>query len=87
VVSAVTRGDAAADNVVSFEITLTSLQLDGQEMLSGVRRLELTHLSATVEPLSIGTIAPGTHTATIQWSSPEVTFMDAAGALHSIQPR
>jgi len=86
VVSAVTRGDAAADNVVSFEITLTSLQLDGQEMLSGVRRLELTHLSATVEPLSIGTIAPGTHTPTIQWSSPEVTFMDAAGALHSIQP-
>src|SRR5689334_8894572 len=79
VVSAVTIGDAPVDNIVSFEVTITSLQLDGKEMLSGSRRLELTHLSATVEALSIGSIAPGTHSATIAWSLPEVTFLNAAG--------
>lgn len=82
--TSVTLGDAPSDDVVSYEMTITSLQLDGQEMLSGSRRLELTHLSATVEHLSMASIAPGTHTATIQWSSPHVTFMDDKGLLHEV---
>jgi hypothetical protein len=45
----------------------------------------MTHLSATVEDLSHLTIPAGTYTsATISWSSPEVSFFDDLGVLHEI---
>lgn len=81
--SSVTLGDAPADNIVSFEITVNSITLTSASgsvtVLSAPRRLEMTHLSATVESLSIGKIPPGAYTsASINWSSPEVTFLNAA---------
>jgi hypothetical protein len=88
--AAITLGDAAADNIVAFEITVTSLTLTGSAgnitVLSTPRRLELTHLSATVEHISLSSIPNGTYTgAAIAWSSPEVTFFDNAGVLHEVQ--
>src|SRR5471032_1973436 len=87
--SVVTLGDAAADNIVSFEITISDIKLVNSGGVAvdvpGTHRLEMTHLSATVEDLSHLTIPAGTYTsATIAWSSPEVTFFDNAvpPALH-----
>jgi Domain of unknown function (DUF5666)/Domain of unknown function (DUF4382) len=88
--SSITIGDAPADNVVAFEITVNSITLTGASgsttVLSTPRRLEMTHLSATVEHLSIGNIPSGNYTsASIAWSSPEVTFLNAAGAPVEVQ--
>jgi len=87
--SVVTLGDAAADNIVSFEITISDIKLVNSGGVAvdvpGTHRLEMTHLSATVEDLSHLTIPAGTYTsATIAWSAPEVSFFDDLGVLHEI---
>lgn len=88
--SSITIGDAPADSVVSYEITVNSLTLTGSagsvNAITTPRRLEMTHLSATVETLALLNIPNGTYTqAVIAWSSPEVTFIDAVGVLHEVQ--
>jgi hypothetical protein len=87
--SVITMGDAPADKVVSFEITINDVKLStatGVTDVTGPFRLEMTHLSATVEDLAHLNLPAGTYTqAVVTWSSPEVTFVDDLGALHEIE--
>jgi hypothetical protein len=75
-------GDAPSDRVIAFEITVNSLVLTDTNggsvsVLSSPTQVEFSHLSATMEPLSINNIAQGNYTAaTITVSSPQVTFID-----------
>lgn len=85
-------GDAPADRVVSFDvtagpITLTPASGAAVTALSGSRRLELTHLSGTSEPLVLLNLPQGSYTsASLTVSSPEVTFINSLGALVKLQP-
>ena len=80
-------GDAPADRVVSFEITINSLALvrsDGTSVnvLSSPRRLELTHLSGTIEHVAFANAPAGSYaSATVAYANPEVTFIAANGLL------
>ena len=81
----VNLGDAPVDRIVDFEITVTSIVLTDSNggtvsVLSSPTRIELTHLSGTVEPLSLMKVPPGTYTkATIMVSNPELEFVNDAG--------
>jgi len=84
-------GDAPSDRVIAFEvsigspITVTTSGGSLQITLSS-NRLELSHMSAQFEPLTLVNVPQGTYTgATLIVKNPEVTFLDNAGAAHSIQ--
>ena len=84
-------GDAAVDRIVAFEVTvgspimLTTSSGNLQIMLSS-NRLELSHMSAKFEPLTLVNASQGTYTgATLAISNPELTFLDDAGTAHTIQ--
>jgi len=85
-------GDAPADRVISFEVTvgpITLMPTSGSAVtaLSGTRRLELSHLSGTNEPLALLNLPQGTYSsATLTVSSPEVTFINSSGVLVKLQP-
>jgi hypothetical protein len=85
-------GDAPADRVISFEvtvgpITLTPTSGSAVTALSGTRRLELSHLSGTNEPLALLNLPQGTYSsATLTVSSPEVTFINSSGTVAKLQP-
>jgi len=85
-------GDAPADRVVSFEVTVGPISLtpasgSSVAVLSGTRRLELTHLSGTNEPLALLDVPQGSYSgASITVSSPEVTFINNLGQLVKLQP-
>jgi len=91
-VAQVKIGDAPADRVVSFEvtvgpITMTPTSGSGVTVLSGTRRLELTHLSGTNEPLALLNVPQGSYSsASITVSSPEVTFINSLGAIVKLEP-
>jgi hypothetical protein len=80
-------GDAAADRVVAFELTLTSLVLtrsDGQQVsvLPEARRIEFTRLAGTVEPVALLNIPQGSYTeAALAGSDLHLTYLDATGAV------
>jgi len=88
----VRMGDAPADRVVSFEVTIGPVSLTPSggsptTVLSGTRRLELTHLSGSSEPLALLNIPAGSYTsASIMVSNPEVTFLNSANVLQELQP-
>jgi hypothetical protein len=77
--------DAPSDRLVNFEITIDSIVLTKSDnstvsVLSGPRKVEVTHLAGTTEPLVLSAIPQGTYIgATIAVSSPEVTFINNAG--------
>jgi hypothetical protein len=81
----VLMGDSPADSVVGFEITVNSIVLTDTSnntvtVLSTPRRIELSHNSATVEPLSALNVPQGTYTkATITVSNPEVEVVNGSG--------
>jgi len=84
-------GDTAADRIVAFEVTIgspitvTTASGNLQITLSS-NRLELSHMSAKFEPLTLVNAPQGTYTgATLTISNPELTFLDNAGVAHSIQ--
>lgn len=85
-------GDAPADRVVSFEvsagpITMTPSGASAVTVLSSSRRIELTHLSGTSEPLAVLNVPQGSYTSmSIMVSNPEVTFVNSAGVLVELQP-
>jgi len=85
-------GDAPADRVVSFEvtagpITMTSTAGAVTTVMSTTRRIELTHLSGTSEPLALLNIPQGSYSsASITVSHPEVSFINSSGALVKLQP-
>ncbi len=74
-------GDAPADSVLAFELTITRIDLTPQggspvTVLSHPRDIELAHLSGTVETLALTKVAPGTYTgASISVSKVEVTYI------------
>ena len=80
-------GDAAADRVVAFEMTLTSLVLtksDGQQVsvLPESRRIEFTRLAGTLEPVALLDIPQGSYTeAALAASDLHLTYIDAIGAI------
>lgn len=80
-------GDAAADRVVAFEMTLTSLVLttsNGQEVtaLAEPRRIEFTRLAGALEPVALLDIPQGIYTeAAVVGSSIHLTYIDATGEL------
>ena len=85
-------GDAPSDRVVSFEvsagpITMTPSTGSAVTVLSGSRRIELTHLSGTSEPLALLNVPQGSYTSmAITVSNPEVTFVNSGGTLVELQP-
>jgi hypothetical protein len=85
-------GDAPADRVVSFEVTagpITMTPTSGADVtvMSATRRIELTHLSGTSEPLALLNIPQGTYSsAVITVSNPEVSFVNSSGVLVKLQP-
>jgi len=85
-------GDAPADRVLSFEvtvgpITMTPASGNAVTVLSGTRRLEMAHLSGTNEPLSLLNVPQATYTsASIAVSNPEVTYINNVGAVVKLQP-
>jgi hypothetical protein len=85
----VTIADSPADRVVSFELTVNSVTLTKSDssivqLLSAPRRVEITHVSGSAEPLTLQAIPQGTYTSmSIVVSAPEVVFIDNAG--HTVQ--
>lgn len=86
-------GDAPADRVVSFEVTLNSplvLTPSGGGTAVNVtlaaNRLEITHTSGASEPLVVSNIPQGTYTsAGLTIAHPEVTFINSAGVVQKIE--
>ena len=73
-------GDAVNDQIVKFELTISSIILTGSggtantaNLLSGPAEVEFTHEAGTFEPLSLTHVPPGTYSgATMMVSNPEV---------------
>ena len=85
-------GDAAANRIISFEVSIASpivVTTSGGTRLQialGANRLELSHMSAKMEPLTIVNAPQGTYTgASLTIANPEVTFLDNNGVAHAIQ--
>lgn len=80
-------GDAAADRVLSLEVTITSIVLTNANgstatAFSGTRRIEVTHLSGTFEPFALAPVAQGTYTkADITVTVPEVVFLGSGNMI------
>jgi len=85
-------GDAPADRVLTFEvsvgpITLTPTSGSAVSVLSATQRLELSHLSGTSEPLALLNIPQGSYSsASLTVSNPQVTFINSAGAVVKLEP-
>jgi Tfp pilus assembly protein FimT len=73
-------GDALNDQIVKFELTISSITLTGtggtantSNLLSGPAEVEFTHEAGAFEPLSLAHVPPGTYSgATMTVSNPEV---------------
>jgi len=73
-------GDAANDQIVKFELTISSITLTGasgtantSNLLGAPAEVEFTHEAGTFEPLSVSKVPPGTYSgATLTVSNPEV---------------
>jgi hypothetical protein len=85
-------GDAPADRVLAFEVTVGPISLSPSggspvTVLSTTRRLELTHLSGTNEPLALLKVPKGMYTsATLTVANPEVVFINNLGQIVKLQP-
>lgn len=80
-------GDAPADSVISFEVSVSSLSLTpaggGAAVSVSVpanNRIELTHESGKFEPFTIGNLPQGTFTAAnLTLVNSELTFLNSTG--------
>jgi hypothetical protein len=85
-------GDAPADRVIAFEITVGPISLTPSSgspvtVLSSTKRLELTHLSGTNEPLALLKVPKGSYTAaTLTVANPEVVFINNLDTIVKLQP-
>lgn len=84
-------GDAPADSVISFEVTVSALTLTPSGGGAAVsvpvaanNRLELSHASGKFEPFSIGNLPQGTFSAAnLTLVNSELTFLSSTGtAVH-----
>src|SRR5262249_44014926 len=74
----VTGGDAPLPSVLSFNVTLTSLKLDGTtELLTAPTTLDFARLLGLRTLLGFNTVPAGTYNnLTISMSDPAITFLD-----------
>lgn len=77
-------GDAPADSIVAFELTVNSVVLHGSSgdvsVLASPTRIELIHNAGNFEPLAVRDIPAGAYTgATITVANPEVKVIDSTG--------
>ncbi len=85
-------GDAPADRVIAFEVTVGPITLTPSTgaavtVLSTTKRLELAHLAGTNEPLALLNIPQGSYTsATLTVANPEVVYVNNLGAIVKLQP-
>jgi hypothetical protein len=83
--SVVNFADSPSDRVVAFELTVNSVTLTRSDsstvsILSTPRRVEVTHVSGSAEPLVTSAIPQGTYTsAAIVVSAPDVVYIDNSG--------
>ena len=78
-------GDAVNDQVVKFEMTISSITLTGVSptattgnLLTKPGEVEFVHQAGTLEPLTLANVPAGTYSgATITVSNPEVTVVNA----------
>jgi uncharacterized protein DUF5666/uncharacterized protein DUF4382 len=88
----VRMGDAPADRVILFEVTVGPISLTPSSgapvtVLSTTRRLELTHNAGTSEPLALLTVPQGTYTSgTLMVANPEVVFINNAAVPVKLEP-
>src|ERR1043166_7660475 len=84
-------GDAPADSVISFEVSVSALSLTpaggGAPVSISVpanNRIELTHASGKFEPFTTGTLPQGTFSAAnLTLANSELTFLSSTGtAVH-----
>ncbi|HVP44217.1 MAG TPA: DUF5666 domain-containing protein [Terriglobales bacterium] len=77
-------GDASADRIVSFDLTINSVTLTGSgvsaTLLSTPTKVEFSHLSGTVAPLSLASASNATfNNLTITLADPHVTIINDLG--------
>ena len=80
-------GDAPADSVISFEVTVSALTLTPSGGGAAVsipvganNRLELSHASGKFEPFALGNLPQGTFTAAnLTLTNAELTFLSSTG--------
>ncbi len=80
-------GDAPADSVISFEVTVSALTLTPSGGGAAVtipvganNRLELSHASGKFEPFALGNLPQGTFTAAnLTLANAELTFLSSTG--------
>ncbi len=78
-------GDAVNDQVVKFELTISSITLTGvsptattANLLTKPGEVEFVHQAGTLEPLTLANVPAGTYNgATLTISNPEVTVVNA----------
>jgi hypothetical protein len=84
-------GDAPADSVIAFEVSLSSLSLTPSNGGAAVNipvpannRIELTHASGKFEPLTLGNLPQGSFSsANLTLANSELTFLTGTGtAVH-----
>jgi Domain of unknown function (DUF5666)/Domain of unknown function (DUF4382) len=89
--SVVNFADSPSDRVVAFELTVNSVMLTRSDnstvvLLSSPRRVELTHVSGSAEPLVVPSIPQGTYSsATLVVSAPDVVYIDNSG--HEVEKK
>src|SRR5882757_489720 len=80
-------GDAPADSVISFEVTVSALTLTPSGGGTAVsipvganNRLELSHASGKFEPFALGNLPQGSFTAAnLTLTNAELTFLSGTG--------
>jgi hypothetical protein len=78
-------GDAVNDQVVKFELTISSITLTGVSptattgnLLAKASEVEFVHQAGTLEPLTLANVPAGTYSgATLTVSNPEITVVNA----------
>ena len=85
-------GDAPADRVISFEVTVGPITLTPTSgspvtVLSGTRRIELAHLSGTSEPLALLNVPQGSFSSmALTVTNPEINFVNTSGTVVQLEP-
>jgi len=78
-------GDAANDQIVKFELTVSSITLTGtggtadtSNLLAAPVEFEFSHSAGTLEPVSLSKVPAGSYSAaSIAWSNPEIVEVNA----------
>jgi hypothetical protein len=86
-------GDAPADRVIAFELTIASPVVltpsgggSAVNLTVGTNRMEFSHMSGKMEPLSVVDFPQGSYSsAAITITNPEMTFLNSGGTPTTMQ--